>query len=92
MEPSRADDEFERQKKEDGQEIERGLVSENSVRLDTFKREDSLSIVYLGCSVGGDVAKRIRQHGDEDGKEESVAKESKCDHDDGSQQPVEFHL
>jgi hypothetical protein len=92
VEPAGADHELQWQQNENGKDIEGRLIGKDSIGLDTFESQNSLTELHLGHSIRGYVAERVRQHRHENGQEESVAQECKGDHKARPKELVELRL
>lgn len=92
VEPSGRDKEFERGENKNGEDVERRLVSKDGIGFHSFKRQDSMAELYLGCRGGDDGTECAREHRHEDGEKESVAEEGEGDHERWPEDLMEFGL
>lgn len=51
MKPAGGDEEFERDKNKDGEEVEGRLVGKNGIAFDTFQGEDGAAVSDFGVCV-----------------------------------------
>jgi len=81
MEPTGADNEFQRKKNKDSDNVERRLIREDGIALDTFQGKNRLSELDLRRRIRHDGAEGVGQHRDQDGKEKSVSQKGKGYHE-----------